>query len=526
MIRERRLCGGGSPLELRRLPIELESDVRRVIPRFFDPGGMTRIDHVIERVAELPEAEVERILGQVLEGFRGRHPNVEATLQEHYETARALSSHSDGLSRPRRLLAGSYFTMEYSLEGAALFNPSIIPHHNQNHLPDGALRFILSMRATGEGHVSSIVFRTGVIHADGALHMDPPSRVTQPLRVAADARYDKALFARKLLSLAAPNANAERLLLDRLEDTFTRADLERAIASAQQANAGKGKGGQSPFVRRPSEDGARLRAVPAKGDCPLFPGLAATIRRARWLAQANYQLELSRDAEAAQVVLFPHSTSERGGIEDLRMVRLVEDDGSVAYFGTYTAYDGYHTLPQLLETRDFLRLGVHTLHGARAQNKGMALFPRRIGGQYAMCSRVDGENLYLMFSDHVEFWDKAELLQTPRRPWELVQMGNCGSPLETPEGWLLLTHGVGPMRTYGIGAMLLDLDDPLKVRGVLDEPLLLPAEDERDGYVPNVVYTCGALIHNDRLYLPFATADRVTRFAFLPLGPLLERLVR
>ncbi len=207
------------------------------------------------------------------------------------------------------------------------------------------------------------------------------------------------------------------------------------------------------------------------------------------------------------------------------MVRFVDDDGTVTYYGTCSAYDGYRVLPQLIETRDFLRIGVHTINGACALNKGMALFPRRIGGHYAMCSRIDGENLFIMYSDIVHFWETAELLRVPRRPWEFVQIGNCGSPLETPQGWLLLTHGVGPMRTYCIGAMLLDLDDPLKVIGHLDEPLIVPTAKERDGYVPNVAYSCGAMVHNGNLYLPFATSDRITRIAMVSLDALLERLV-
>ena len=207
------------------------------------------------------------------------------------------------------------------------------------------------------------------------------------------------------------------------------------------------------------------------------------------------------------------------------MVRFVDDDGAVTYYGTCTAFDGFRILPQLIETTDFLRIGVHTLNGARAKNKGMALFPRRIGGHYVMCSRIDGENLYIMRSDIVHFWETAELLQTPRSPWEFVQIGNCGSPLETPEGWLVLTHGVGPMRTYCIGAMLLDLEDPLRVIGILDEPLIMPREKERDGYVPNVVYTCGAMIHQGYVYIPFATSDTMTRFATVSLDRLLDRLM-
>jgi predicted GH43/DUF377 family glycosyl hydrolase len=225
------------------------------------------------------------------------------------------------------------------------------------------------------------------------------------------------------------------------------------------------------------------------------------------------------------MVIFPQTANESRGIEDLRLVRFVDDDGTVTYYGTCTAFDGYRTLPELIETDDFLRLGVHTLNGAKAQNKGMALFPRRIDGHYVMCSRIDGENLYIMRSDIIHFWESADLLQVPKQPWEFVQSGNCGSPIETTEGWLLLTHGVGPMRTYCIGAMLLDLRDPNRVIGILEEPLISPIEKDRDGYVPNVVYTCGAMVHNERLYIPFASSDTTTRFAVVSMDRLLNRLI-
>jgi predicted GH43/DUF377 family glycosyl hydrolase len=246
----------------------------------------------------------------------------------------------------------------------------------------------------------------------------------------------------------------------------------------------------------------------------------------RWLARENYQLRLPDDAHISEVVIFPQSDNESRGIEDVRMVRFEDDDGSVTYYGTYSAFNGYRVLPQLMETSDLLHIQIHTMNGACVENKGMALFPRRIDGHYVMCSRIDGENLYIMYSDIVEFWETAELLETPKHPWEFVQMGNCGAPLETPEGWLLLTHGVGPMRSYSIGAMLLDLHDPLKVIGHLDEPLIMPREDEREGYTPNVVYTCGAMIHNQHLYIPYAMSDTSTGFAMVRLDSLLERLSR
>ena len=481
------------PITVRRLPVTFTSDARRVITRFFDPGGEARVQTLVDRVARLPDAEVASLLELVLERFRNRHSNIAAVFEEHYRSAMTMVDAPDHSDPNRRLLIGSYFTMEYSIESAALFNPSIVAHPNQLDLPTGAVRFIMSLRATGEGHVSSIVFRTGVIRSDHEIVMDPPSRLAHPIGVFPDKEYDKRLFHRKLHDIGVYEKTVA-LVLDQVGDSFTMAQLEHAITATREA---------APDLLQSEE----------------------TMQGIRWLARSNYQLELSREAEVSEMVIFPQTSNESHGIEDLRMVRFVDDDGAVTYYGTCTAFDGYRTLPQLIETTDFLRIGVHTLNGARAQNKGMALFPRRIDGHYVMCSRIDGENLYIMRSDIVHFWETTELLQTPKNSWEFVQIGNCGSPLETAEGWLILTHGVGPMRTYCIGAMLLDLEDPLKVIGILDEPLIMPREAERDGYVPNVVYTCGAMIHQGFLYVPFATSDTMTRFATVPMDQLLEQLM-
>jgi predicted GH43/DUF377 family glycosyl hydrolase len=384
--------------------------------------------------------------------------------------------------------------MEYSIASAALFNPSIVEHPNQDHVREGGKRFMMSLRATGEGHISSIVFRTGVIQPDNSVTFDAPGPFHRRARQSPDQVYLKHLFRRKLHEMAI-NREAADAVVGRLPDQFTFAELEHAIEHVR-ANEGQ------------------------------ILQLEETTEGIRWLARENYQLRLPDDADISEVVIFPQSDNESRGIEDLRMVRFEDDDGSVTYYGTYSAYNGYRVLPQLMETSDLLRIRIHTMNGACVQNKGMALFPRRIDGHYVMCSRIDGENLYIMYSDIAQFWETAELLQTPKHPWEFVQMGNCGAPLETPEGWLLLTHGVGPMRSYSIGAMLLDLHDPLKVIGHLDEPLIMPTEDEREGYTPNVVYTCGAMIHNQHLYIPYAMSDTSTGVAMVPLDSLLDRLSR
>lgn len=493
MAKRNRRTVSRPPLEVRRLPIRFEGDDRRVITRPFYPTGEARIRTVVDRVSRLSEQEVRRTLAQVLKSFERRHRDIESVFEEHYARAVSLIERPNGISRIRRLLIGSYFTMEYSIQSCALFNPSIVPHLSQSGIPEGAVRFLMSLRATGEGHVSSIVFRSGVIGAGQTVRFDPPGQFSRWARRSPDRQYEKRLFRRKLREIAIDEAAVD-LVMGRLPEEFTFAQLEHAVSEARGAE-------------------------------PQRFQLEETVEGIFWLARSNYQLELPKDADASEIVIFPQSDNERQGIEDLRMVRFVEDDGSVTYFGTYTAYNGYRVLPQLMETTDFLRIGIHTLNGARAQNKGMALFPRRIDGHYVMCSRIDGENLYIMYSDIVHFWETAELLQTPRYPWEFIQIGNCGSPLETPEGWLLLTHGVGPMRQYCIGAMLLDLNDPLRVIGSLDEPLIVPTEEEREGYVPNVVYTCGAMIHGDYLYVPYAMSDRATSLAVVPLASLLERLV-
>jgi predicted GH43/DUF377 family glycosyl hydrolase len=253
-------------------------------------------------------------------------------------------------------------------------------------------------------------------------------------------------------------------------------------------------------------------------------GSAEAIRLIHWLASSNYVVVFDRETELSERVLFPSGPNESRGMEDARFVRFVDDDGTVMYYATYTAFDGTSVLPQCIETRDFLSFRVATLSGACAVNKGMALFPRRLNGRYAMLGRLDGENLYFMLSDNIRHWDGAEKIDMPTPPWALIHGGNCGSPIETPDGWLVVTHGVGPMRRYSIGAMLLDLDDPRRVIGHLPEPIIRPDEDVRDGYVPNVVYSCGSLVHGDCLMVPYGFSDFGIAIATLSLSEVLEAL--
>lgn len=418
-----------APIPVERLPLRFEADDRLILLRPFLHGGASRARSVLDRVSHLDDAAVESLLEGVRADFAHRHPfDLDTALEHHGRQAMQKLDAPPALSPSRHRLVGSYFTMEYTIASAALFNPSIVAHPDQQGAPPGGLRFIMSFRATGEGHLSSVIFRTGTIHADGRVEIGGAPRGLRSLDVV-------------------PGSEA----------------------------------GESYDLLAP-------------------PGI-----------------------DLDQGVLFPQTANESRGLEDLRLVRF-EDGPSPIYYGTYTAYDGRQITPKIIETVDFRRFHVRAITGDCGRDKGMALFPRRVGGRYLMCSRIDGENLYLMESDRVDHWDAARPLYTPTLPWEFMQIGNCGSPLETPAGWLLLTHGVGPMRTYSIGALLLDREDPHRVIGQLEEPLLFPVGEEREGYVPNVVYTCGALLHGDRLYMPYAMSDSASSLAVVGLDPLLERL--
>ena len=482
----------GSPIAVHRRPEKFSSDDKRVIARFFQVGGEQRIHNVLQRVGGLTEAEVQELLDQVRSDFAPRHRNIERSFRQHFDKVKHHVTDLGSMSEARQLLLGSYFTMEYSIESAALFNPSIVPHPDQSGVEEGQLRFIMSLRATGEGHVSSIVFRTGTVDADGAIHFAPLSKYAAKMQLNQDRRYEKKLFFMKLTEMAA-YSDAARVVLDELPDWFTYEQLDHKIAEVKRR----------PNSPRPFTE---------------------TAENMLWLASSNYRLVVPDDADPSEVVIFPTSANESRGIEDVRLTHFTDDDGTVTYFGTYTAYNGFRILPQLIETGDFHNIEVHTLNGRYVQNKGMALFPRKIGGMYQMISRLDGENMFVMKSDNVHFWNHCQKLATPMYPWEFVQIGNCGPPIETPAGWLLLTHGVGPVRQYCIGACLLDLDDPSRVIGHLDRPLIIPAEDERDGYVPNVVYTCGALNHAGKLTIPYAMSDSATTFATVELDELLHQL--
>jgi predicted GH43/DUF377 family glycosyl hydrolase len=389
-------------------------------------------------------------------------------------------------------LIGAYFTHEYSVEAAALFNPSIVPAPDQSGVPSGAKRFVMSLRAVGEGHLSSIEFRSGVLGANGEIEIDDAGSHLVAGRRTPHAQFDKAHFTAKLQELGAIN-ELSSALLERLGSKFTPEELEAALSIRES-------GGAPPAI------------------------WFETAQIIRVLASSNYVMTFAADSNLAERVIFPAGPNETRGMEDARFVLFTDSDGATKYYATYTAYDGFSILPQLIETEDFVQFRISTLNGAAAQNKGMALFPRRIRGKYVMLSRRDRENVHLSMSDDVHHWNDVAELYRPQYPWELLHIGNCGSPIETPAGWLVLTHGVGPMRCYSIGAMLLDLEDPGHVKGHLATPLIEPDEDEREGYVPNVVYTCGAIVHADELIVPYGFSDSGVAIARVPLADLLEAL--
>jgi predicted GH43/DUF377 family glycosyl hydrolase len=422
---------------LKRQDLYLRPDPARVVvrpfkpatePRDLNPTDKTRANHIVDRVLALDPEAAASLLADVLENFQGRHRNLlnifEARADEMED---AFASHATFTKEQRRLV-GAYFLHEYSFEAAALFNPSIIAHPDQTGAREGGRRFILSLRSVGEGHVSSLTFRSGFIAPDGRVTLDPSARLA-----------------------AVPHVTNRTLVAD---------------------------GEIVDLAFKPDED-------------------------------------------ISERVIFPVTTSQSNGIEDARFVEF-DDGGEKIFYATYTAYSGNAIRSELIETRDFLTFRMAPLKGSASKNKGMALFPRRIGGRYAMIARQDNENLYLIQSDDLYTWNGGLAILKPQFPWEFVQIGNCGSPIELDEGWLLLTHGVGPVRKYAIGAVLLDKADPSKVIARAREPLVRPEPSEREGYVPNVVYTCGAIRNNDQIILPYAVSDTFTNFATIEIAALMD----
>jgi len=480
-----------------RSPLRLSADPARVIARLFVPGQegfelrQSRAGAVLSRVLELPESEVSSALDDVLPRFDGRHRDLAGIFGRHAGELTDRLSPGTAISDQRMLLLGAFFTSEYAIEGAALCNPSIVAHPDQTDLAPGSLRFVMSVRGIGEGHRSSIGFRTGVIDSGGRPSIDECASLATA-GTTEESPLDAEVFRVELARLGEAGETAA-YVLDGLGERFSRASLDGRLA--------------------------RLRAhLSTRGDT------TETIAAIQAIAGRTYRIEFGAHTDFSERVLWPAMRAEAGGMEDARFVRFVDEDGSVTFYATYTAYSGSRIRQQLLTTVDFRSFVSEPIVGAAAANKGLALFPRRIGGRFAALSRSDRESNTLTYSDRPFVWAGSVPCQRPTEPWELLQLGNCGPPIETEAGWLVITHGVGPMRTYRIGAILLDLDDPAKVLGRLREPLLSPVAGERDGYVPNVAYSCGALIHAGTLALPYGIGDSAIGFATVPVAELLAAL--
>ena len=487
------------PISITRTRHRLLPDATRVLAKPFLPGeeillpGQSRAQLLMQRVLTIPEARVAELNAEILQRFDGRHRDFSQILERQFEAVAGYIGGGDRISAARRQLIGAYFTHEYSIEAAALFNPSIVVAPDQNGLPADSIRFVMSLRAVGEGHLSSIEFRTGVLDAGGGLTIDRVGPHLVGGRRSPPQHFYKRYFAAKLSELGAINELSTGVL-ERLDDKFTLDELEASLSALE--------------IHGPP---AAIRFETAK--------------IIRVLASSNYVTTFPSDSQLSERVIFPAGPNETRGMEDARFVLFTDIDGSTKYYATYTAYDGFSILPQLIETDDFMRFTISTLNGAAAQNKGMALFPRTIDGKHFMLSRKDRENLHLSTSSDVHQWDDVAELYRPQQPWELQQIGNCGSPIETEAGWLVLTHGVGPMRRYAIGALLLDLRDPHRVLGHLPEPLIEPTEEERAGYVPNVVYTCGAIEHAGHLVVPYGFSDSGVAIASIRVPDLLGALL-
>lgn len=480
-----------------RSPLRLAADSSRVITRLFVPGHEgfehqdSRAGAVLNRILALDENEVRASLDDVVTRFGWRHRDLDGVFRAH---ARELADRLDAaaeLSDARMMLLGATFTSEYAIEGAALCNPSMVAHPDQTGIPSGSLRFVMSVRGIGEGHISSIGFRTGVIDATGATTIDAAAPFATAGGVV-PALLDAVVLRSELSRLREAGEGAD-YVLDALGDRFTRNDLDEQLDRLQRHRRTRGHASE-------------------------------TISLIREIADRFYGVEFAEDIPLAERILWPAMGAEAAGMEDARFVRFVDDDGSVTYCASYTAYSGTRISQQLLATKDFNSFTSTPMVGRAAANKGLALFPRRFRGQFAAMSRSDRETNSFAYSDCPFVWTESVPCQQPTQPWEVLQLGNCGPPIETEAGWLVLTHGVGPMRTYRIGAILLDLENPSRVVGQLREPLLSPGADEQDGYVPNVVYSCGGIVHAGVLVVPYGIGDATVGFASVPVSEVLDAM--
>ena len=470
-------------------------DPSRIIPRFLETTESRSIE-LIKKVLAMPEPEVDKALSQLLRGFSTRHRNISKTFDKCFNKLTpfftVLNIDRKELSYSRKALIGSCFTMEYSIESAAFYNPAVIEDPDQSELRPDEKRVIFSFRASGEGNISSIVFRTGVLDRNNDLTIEPVGKLLAEADVIKEYDYDKKAFQVKLDEMQDPeNIVSPAFIMDNLGDNFTYGELVRCLNETNETRTALEQTLVNQIVR---------------------------------LASSHYEIDFSIDSAISERVIFPISATELKGIEDARFVKFTDDEGVITYYATYTANDGAAIMSKLIATTDFYHFKVLPINGEIAQHKGMALFPRKINGKYAMLCRIDDVNNYISYSDDLNVWHEAKLIQEPKYPWELLQIGNAGSPIETEAGWLILTHAVGPMRKCAISASLFELNNPENEIGRLRVPLIMPNESERDGYMPNSIFSCGSVVHNEDLILPYSMSERSSTYATVNLKELLNEL--
>jgi len=475
-------------INVNRLNIKIKAQPERVIPLFFTSNNKNRIDHIISKVLKVNDTKVKEMLNQIFNDFDSRHFKFREILLSNFQKINQFVPSQLDFSDSRKMLLGAYFTKEYSIEAAALFNPSIVAHPNQSGLKEGELRFIMSLRATGEGHISSIEFRTGIISKNGNITIDTLHPKLSGANKTEDQKYSKDL----IIKVSKFYTEFNPLVLEKLPNQFSKKEALNIV---------------SELINNSDAN------------------LTLTYEALEEIFDTNYNIFFEKETPLNSCVIFPSSKAESMGIEDVRFVKF-EGNGKTKFIGTYTAYDGKNIQAKLIETEDFISFKIRSLYGNAIVDKGMALFPEKINGKFAMIGRQGGECITIMYSDNLYSWDTYKTIQKPEREWELIQLGNCGSPIKTSAGWLLLTHAVGPLRKYVISATLLDLKNPEIVLASLNMPLISPNTNEREGYVPNVVYTCGFLQHAGNLVIPYAMSDSASSFATVNTDDLLNELLK
>lgn len=475
-------------MKIKRSNIQIKANPKRVIINFLDLGVNTnntsRVNRLLDSILSIPENELYTIYEDIKKNFEFRHRNFEHYLKLNFKKVQPKLPSDVVISKIRSLVIGAYFSKEYSIQSAALFNPSMVLHPNQSELKEGEKRFVISLRSVGEGHISSIEFRSGIVDVEGNITLDKETGYTS----CSEKNLNKVYKKKNILKNTAILKNFNQTILENFKDNFTYDDyLEKEKSNTF-----------STFDK-------------------------VTQQQLFHILDTNYDVQTDGNAPICERVIFPNATGESMGMEDVRFVAFFEN-GKTQYIGTYTAYDGHKISPQLIITEDFVHFKARSMYGTAVSDKGMALFPEKVNGKYVMIGRQGGENITIMYSDDLFIWDDYKVIMTPQDIWGHVQLGNSGSPLKTKHGWLLITHAVGPIRKYVLGAILLDLDDPSKIIKKLNKPLLSPNEEEREGYVPNVVYSCGSIIHEGNLILPYAMSDSASTFATINIEDIIAEM--